>query len=422
MPKLSDINMDTTRFRGKGIRPWNDTSVVKPSKTTSKNADKPLANREQTVSRPLVNREQTVSKPLANREQEDGEKNETVSKPLAKPLAIELAEREQTVSKPLANVSKIKKAEAIETLVGNERILLNFIFQKCKLIGSLESPTITTDEIRNLLKIKAEHLRNLIYRLSNKGVIEISKLKNGRAGWRKFQFSKEVFQYLSLNHTVSNALANREHTVSNALAKPLAEPLASSSSSSGSIYNNINTTTTSDTRNAMNVTISEEWQNIDIEPLSKIGFTKTHLVQIASQNKLPIKAVQDSIYAFAFDLNENAKAKNIKGDPINFFMGIIRNGKIYTPPSNYESPQDKSMRVYLERMREIEQRRAAVEKEACDLAFKEWFYKLSEEEITKLMPSGFKYKNGSKICEESARNYFLKEIWINRREDILAQN
>ena len=45
--------------------------------------------------------------------------------------------------------------------------------------------------------------------------------------------------------------------------------------------------------------LPREWQNIDIEPLSQIGFTTTHLSQLAAQNKLPPQVVQDSIYAFA---------------------------------------------------------------------------------------------------------------------------
>ena len=53
MPKLSDIQIDTKRFKGKGIRPWNDENVVKPT--------------NQTVSKALANHEQSVSKPLAKR-------------------------------------------------------------------------------------------------------------------------------------------------------------------------------------------------------------------------------------------------------------------------------------------------------------------------------------------------------------------
>ena len=91
------------------------------------------------------------------------------------------------------------------------------------------------------------------------------------------------------------------------------------------------------------IDLSEDWLNIDIEPLKDIGFTKTHLEQIASQKLLLPEIVQNSIYAFSFDLVENNKAKELKGQPINFFMGILRKGNPYASPANYESPKDKAI-------------------------------------------------------------------------------
>ena len=89
-----------------------------------------------------------------------------------------------------------------------------------------------------------------------------------------------------------------------------------------------------------------EWLEIDIEPLKKVGFTRTHLFQIASQKKLTPQMAQDSIYTFAFDLENNKKHENIKKDPVNYFMEILRSGQPYAPPSNYEAPQDKARRQY----------------------------------------------------------------------------
>ena len=172
--------------------------------------------------------------------------------------------------------------------------------------------------------------------------------------------------------------------------QPATQPTTALSSSSSSYINNINTTTTGDEhKNQKAYVLSDEWKSINIEPLNSIGFTSTHLAQIASQNLLSAAIVQDSINAFAFDLQENKKGASIKkGDPTNFFMGILRNGKPYAPPSNYESPQDKAMRIYLDRKREAEQSRAAMEKEAFDYAFKDWFSKLSDEEKIRLLPPG----------------------------------
>jgi len=77
--------------------------------------------------------------------------------------------------------------------------------------------------------------------MSNKNTIEVSKVKNGNIGWRKFKLSKEIFQHLSLEHSVSNKLALHGQSINTALVKPLAEPLAIFSSS-GSSNNYIKTT------------------------------------------------------------------------------------------------------------------------------------------------------------------------------------
>ena len=404
MPKLSDINIDTSKFRGKGIRPWNDPNVVKPLR--EKTGSNTLANREQTVSKALANREQTVSKPLANREQ-------TVSKPLAEPLAEPLANREQSVSKPLANAQKTRGTEAIEILVGNEKTLLTFLFQKCQAIGSLESMAITTQELKNLLKINAEHLRNLIYRIVKKGIIEINTLKKGRAGWRKFRFTKETFQYLSLEQSVSKPLANREQSVSKPLAEPLAEPLATLSSSS-SIYNI--TTTTNE--------LPEEWKNIDISPLEKINFSEYHLLQLYKKAILTLPMVQNSIYAFSYDLRNNDKIKEIKKSPLEFFLGILlKKNAPYAPPDNYESPKDEALRLYLEKQRVIEKTRAEREKEALNLAFNDWYNQISDEELLKLMPDLQIKQFGKKsaLIINVSKAHFTETIWSKKHEEIIKK-
>ena len=409
MPKLSDIQIDVSRFRGKGIRPWHDPNVVKTQPQKSTSAKESIKQQKEMVEISSPKSNQTVSKPLAEREQ-------NVSKELAEPLAEPLAEREQTASKPLAKYPQSKNTDIIEILVGKEKNLLNFVFHKCQLSGSLISPPITTNELKTALKIRPDHLRNLIYRLLQKKILKIEYVKKGKAGWRKFLIPKEVFQSITLSSTVSKALAKSEQSVSKELAEPLA---TSSSSSSSSIYTN---TTTTDKSKFSNINVlKNEWLEIDIEPLSEIGFTKNHLNQIATQNKLSSQATQDSIYAFAFDLQENNKAKNIKGDPLNFFMGILRNGRVYTFPSNYESPQDKSMRLYKERIDAIEERRAAIEKKATNLAFKEWFNKLSTQQKMEFLPRNMQKNTkleNSKMLEGTARTHFETEVWPTIRKEI----
>ncbi len=89
------------------------------------------------------------------------------------------------------------------------------------------------------------------------------------------------------------------------------------------------------------------WQKIDCSPLTEIRFGRNQVAQIAREGKFTPDELQDSIYAFAFDLSENGKSKTITGVPLNYFMGILRRGP-YAAPSNYESPDVRQKRLYLE--------------------------------------------------------------------------
>jgi hypothetical protein len=179
-----------------------------PLQIDKKSVSNALAMREQRVSNTLVMHEQSVSK----KEDIKQEKSHSVSIALAEPLADALAKREQSVSKD-------HKEAQTDFVVGNERMLLSYLFKKCQSIGSLETNAITTDELTKLLKIKPEHIRNLVFRLTKKELIKISKIKNGRAGWRKFMLSKDIFQQLILAENISSSLAKREQSVSKSVSR-----------------------------------------------------------------------------------------------------------------------------------------------------------------------------------------------------------
>jgi len=91
--------------------------------------------------------------------------------------------------------------------------------------------------------------------------------------------------------------------------------------------------------------------------------------------------------------------------------------------SDYESPQDKAMRLYLEKRRKIEQGRAEAEKEAKTLAFNEWFAGLDNERKKGFLPENMRggaRLEKNKFLESSARNYFESEIWPNEKEKLMA--
>ena len=107
-------------------------------------------------------------------------------------------------------------------------------------------------------------------------------------------------------------------------------------------------------------------------------------------------------------------------------MGILRNGMPYTPPSNYESPKDKAMRLYNESMLKAEQGRAEAEKQAINLAFNDWFLHLTNEQKIEFLPDMLRRNITSeklgknKMLEGSAKNHFEAEIWPDLKNKIFS--
>lgn len=312
------------------------------------------------------------------------------------------------------------------SLTGLQKEIATTIYKLCQISRDKKTDAVSLLQLSNQCQSPAGAIKMAVNRLVDKGILLREGFKNGRGGWTVYSIPNNIYQEMFNLEAQAKLIPNQYQSNTKLVTKLISEVIPGSSSSGGINY--LNTTTIGESENIKSNNLSDEWLGIDIEPLSNIGFTKTHLAQIASQNILSAELVQGSIYAFAFDLQGNNKAKSIKGDPINFFMGILRNGKPYAPSSNYESPQDKAIRIYRERMREIEQGRAAAEKEAINLAYNDWFEQLTDEKKIEFLPEMLRHNTNSeklgksKILESSARNKFETEIWPSKKIEILEKN
>ncbi len=373
-----------------------------------KNSKKAIPNRyqsdTQTSTKPISNRYQSDTMDSSNWYQSDNQSDT------------------KTDTKAIPNRYQSDTITGFFSLTGLQKEIAITIYKLCQISRDKKTDAVSLSQLSNQCQSPSGAVKMAVNRLVDKGILLREGFKNGRGGWTVYSIPNNTYQEIFNLESHAKLIPNQYQSGTKLVTKLISEVIPSSSSSSGINY--LNTTTTGKPENSKSNNLSDEWSNIDIEPLSNIGFTKTHLTQIASQNKLPELSVQNSIYAFAFDLQKNNKAKSIKDDPINFFMGILRNGKPYTPPSNYESPQDEAMRIYLEKMREIEQKRAEAENEAINLAFNDWFAKLTDEQKIERLPKMFRNNANneklekSKILESSARSYFEKEIWPKEREKI----
>jgi DNA-binding Lrp family transcriptional regulator len=332
-----------------------------------KTVSKPLANREQLVSKPLANPQQIVSDTLANR-------NQIVSKPLAEALA-----------QPLANISEIEISDLM-VFSKKEREFLTLIFQQCRHNGDLVSPAISTEAIRQLLNISAERVRNLIYRIVKKGGIKIITHKSGQSAYRVFELNKSIYQLMVEPHSTS---INSFHS----LAQPLADPLANRIYSSS---NKKNTTTS----------LPEEWKNINFAPLEHIGFAEQHLMDIYSTNANHPTIVQDSIFQFAFGL-EQGKCKY--DSPLKVLIGTLRKGKAWIE-SGYESPKDRALKELYVRQKAENEKRDTMIKQMVEIQFPEWRKKLSQDEIEQIVPAETLGLKLAPAITSALRVYFVDNV------------
>jgi hypothetical protein len=315
---------------------------------------------------------------------------------------------------------KIIREKTLANLSGLQRQIILAMYSNCCLNGEKITQQMTINHLATLSSCNQNSIKTTIFRLKEKKYIAVVDSKDGRGGWAKYEINNDL--YVDILRQEESVLLSKNRTQTDhkqyteRYTERYTNPL---SSSSINIYKN--TTTTSDIlKNEKPSGLSDAWLNLDIEPLSMYGFTQTHIQQLASSGKIEPDIVQESIFAFAFDLTHNDKAKVIKTSPISFFMGILRNGKPYTPSGKipYESPQDEAMRLYLEKQITVSAKRKKRQEELFKLNFEEWRDNLTEEEVSDIT-RGLKFE-GHKSAH--ILEHYKKNMWPEVKLEIMQNN
>ena len=311
-------------------------------------------------------------------------------------------------SKPIAikrDVDLDQRAEAFEVgfpqLSGIQRRLVLYVFSDCVNRASLESSPITVEHLSLSLGAAYHSIKKSVDRLQQKCVIERAQFKNGRGGWTQYRISRPIYQELMRLRSEgalpeigsgdsllsSNAkLETNWRQPQTQVGQPVSEP-----------------------QYKVSPDLPEGWGAIDFECLSEFGFTKHHLKQIAQQMKLPPQTVQDSINFFAFDMKRNGKAKEIKGEPLNYFMGIVRKGMPYVPPANFVAPEDEAQLKYLKYLEDKQRIRVEQEHKILDLEFMNWKASGDLTDALKAAPEYTRGKPGP-LMDAHLKAYFDERI------------
>lgn len=310
-------------------------------------------------------------------------------------------------------------------LTGDSKKIVFYVGELCYKLGSRITPPITFSELKTQLDISSnEVVRVNIHRLIKKEIFRKLEHKTGKGGYQILEIREHVYKELvdiiQKNSVTSSVTVNtelRNSSVTDNVTIGVTNPPSSNSSSF--IYKE-NTTTNDETFNPADVPgqqqlgpqFDSDWQNIDITPLASIGFTNNHLSQIFTKNELTPKQVQDSINAFAFDLNENQRGEKIKTSPLNLFMGILKGGSPYNPPKNYESDEDRLLREQVEAEREKLEKRRQMQAELKELKFQNWLLDLSIEKKLDILdvPQGFFDKMPVEAIQEGLKKHFEMKV------------
>ncbi len=385
---------------GLGIRPENQ------QQTSNKVATQPATKWQQTSNKVATNQQQENPQ---SKESDNTTSNTTSNK---------VATKWQQTSNKVTTSERLN----FSSLVGLQRSLLQLMHRQCLERRERSTGPMALEHLSHSVNTTKRAVKVTLQRLQMKGFLKPINFKNGRGGWTEYEIPDDVFQDV-LRTESSNKLATKWQQTSNKVPTQLAtQPATSLSSSSSSLYNNKTTTTggTEPSAPAIETTnpppTDPKWLALDITGLTEIGFTQTHLTQVARDGKLTSEIVQDSIRHFAFDLRTNNKAKELRGPALNYFMGILRKGFPYAAPENYSSPEAEAMKTYLESKKADQERRKTLEEALYELEFTNWTQSLSEEEKLNLAPpSGF---GGERGQQAKLSVHFRKNVWPELRNTL----
>ena len=384
------------------------TTEVRPNRKPSTNPDQ---SQYKISTQPSTNPVQSQIKPSTTAKTESALSVETQYKVSTQPST-------QVSTNSVQTQTKVSTKMSFSSIVGLQRRIVLFVFDASKTSREKLTAPIALQNLADACQTTAMAAQGSTRRLEQKGLLHRGEYKNGRGGWTRYELPNDLFQELLQLETQNKVSTNPEQSQYKVSTQPSTS--IPSSSSSMALPQNLKTTTTSELAlfEDGRVNLSPEWSAVDFSPLAETGFTQTHLMQLAKHAKLTAPEVQDSIHFFAFDLSRNGKGRDLKGPPLNFFMGILRKGLPYAPPENFESPVDESRRKTREFKERKERERQAEEQKIFELDFAEWRRGITPDDLRRLVPE-WAQKPGH-IQDSALKSHFETNVWPERAQELLG--
>ncbi|HAT7956477.1 TPA: hypothetical protein GJ770_04060 [Legionella pneumophila] len=294
----------------------------------------------------------------------------------------------------------------VEKTSGIQRKILNLVVDICAYKGNLITGPIETARIANHVNTTVGTVKISIKRLIDKGFLIRYPGKASKGGFVILGIVEEVYNLLKINNSELNAINNSVGLLQNLRYQSDINPIYSSNS-----Y--INNTTIKDNTDFL----PNEWESIDYEPLSSIGFSKTQIKQLIDKNNPEL--VQQSIYHFAYGLEHSQKLKKYE-DPLNVLMGVLRKGQSWFE-KDYKSPQEIAQAQLIELKKAELEKKKELEEQAFQIALANWQNKLSNEEISEIAPARDKSFKDLTPPKAKLITHFKENVWPVLKKEYLVE-
>jgi len=372
------------KFEKKAYRPWSGLDL-----DSEKNEENP-GFQDLSSAEPTTQAEEIIFF--------DTDKNKTQE------IQTKILNTNQSKNPAKSEITKISSVEATTFAlrglgVGSiQRKIVFFIVDLCIARKQLSSGPITHEMFLDFCQTNINIIKNAVQRLIKKGFFVRETGKKGKGGFCSFLIPEilrdVVVQEMQQPTPERKPIEQR----TNFLKEEMLFPKTSKNF------------------------LPEEWASIDFFPLENIGFSINHIEQLYKLNKFTAQQIQESIYAFDFDLKENDKGKSLRVGPLNYFVGILRNGVPYAPPQNYENPLEKALKFYISLNERREQKQQELEQKALEMAFAEWEKKLSNEEVFQICEGKeFAQDSHSLLRKGVLVNYFKEKLWLDIKMTMLKE-
>ncbi len=281
------------------------------------------------------------------------------------------------------------------------------VYEICRLKGGRVTGPVAVEFLFQKLNSTRLSIQKSIQRLEQKEIIIRIESRSGRGGWTVYELPEQVWNEILQSESSDKLRTNLGQTSDNPKTEPRTEPRTNaSSSSSRNLYIKESTTT------------QPNFSELDLSVVQPFGITTSVLARcVELYPNLQAEQLEVLVFRFAeFVKDPKNKVQNARG----FFISLAEQAsKGQVPLDHIETPDERLVRLFVEKQKEAKSRREDVERAAQEFECEAWIESLTEEMKLTLVPETALLKKGTAAHLAMMKNHFIENVWPQRRTEIL---